>query len=155
MDQGQWKYLWAHIKKSEEDKSVTQHAKVLHYYRGLKALHNSTIQPTHHIYCTLVSLQSCSSSLWSWKTQFWQVAPILFSLARCRNLVPLREGTMGYFSPSCVLYVGDNIQQRTWLICRGGSLAQLPPHSCIYLEQLATLGLFLWSIGPLSESIQW
>ena len=38
---------------------------------------------------------------------------------------------MGYFSPSCVLHVGDNIQQRTWLICRGGALAQLPPQSCI------------------------
>lgn len=38
---------------------------------------------------------------------------------------------MGYFSPSCVQYVGDNIQLRTWLICRGGALAQLPPQSCI------------------------
>lgn len=116
--------------KGEEDKSVTQHTKVLHYYRGLKALHNSTIQPTHHIHCTLTSLQSCSSSLRSWKTQFWQVAPIL-SLVRCRNLVPLTEGTMDNFSPTCVMYVGDTIQQRTQLICRGGALAQLPPQSCI------------------------
>jgi len=61
---------------------------------------------------------------------------------------------MGYFSLSCVLYVGDNFQQRSWLICRGGALAQLPPQYP-FLEQLAALGLFLRSSGSLSETIQW
>lgn len=80
---GNQEVLWDPLKRRGEQ-IVMQHAKVSDYKRGLKALHNSTIQPT------LTTFQLKHAVLTS--------APHSFVLACLSHLVPLRGGTMGYFS---------------------------------------------------------
>lgn len=123
--------------KNEEDKRVTQQAQVSLYSKGLKALHNSTIQPTRHIYCTLVSLQSCSSSLRGWKPSSDKWPPFVFS-GTLQKSSTTQRGRDGLFQS--LLYVGDNIQQRSWLMHRGGAASSTRLN-------LASFRLFLRSSG--------
>lgn len=130
MDQGQCKYRWAHIEKARRTnllRNMPKYGTITECWKPcVTQQFNPPITFTVHLWaCRAVPHHLGAEKPSSDK------CPHPFSLARCRNVVPLRKGTIGNFSPSCVLYVGDNIQQRTWLICRGDALAQLPPQSWI------------------------